>query len=62
MPRLREGARIVTVNGDLVTSADQFQQVVVSSNFVRFEFIDAKGELRWAKAWSGARMPLQWKP
>ena len=53
MPRLRHGARIVSVNGDKLTSADQFQRIVESSTFIRFQFVDATGELRWARAWSG---------
>jgi hypothetical protein len=53
MPRLRQGARIVTVNGDPVISAEQFRRVVECSTFVRFEFVDCTGELRWARAWSG---------
>ena len=53
MPRLRLGAQLVTVNGDAITSAEQFRRVIVSGNFVRFEFIDASGERRWARAWSG---------
>jgi S1-C subfamily serine protease len=56
MPRLRPGARIVTVNGNPVTSAQGFRQIAVRSDFVRFEFIDATGELRWARAWSSARI------
>ncbi len=52
MPRLRQGAHIVTVNGSPITSAEQFRRVIESSNFVKFEFIDASGELRWARAWS----------
>jgi S1-C subfamily serine protease len=52
MPRLRRGARIVSVNGAPVKSAEQFVEVVVSSDFMRFQFIDPTGELRWAKAWS----------
>lgn len=53
MPRLRPGARLIVVNGGPVTSAEQFQQMVVSSNYVTFEFIDNTGERRWAKAWGG---------
>jgi S1-C subfamily serine protease len=59
MPRLRPGARIVTVNGNQVTSAEEFRQIVACSDFVRFEFIDASGELRWARAWSGERVLLR---
>ncbi len=55
MPRLRQGARIISVNGDKLTSGDQFRQVVENSTFVRFQFVDATGELRWARAWSGQR-------
>ena len=55
MPRLRPGAHIITVNGAPVTSAEQFRQVLQSSNFVRFQFVDPTGELRWANAWSGGR-------
>ena len=62
MPRLRAGARIVTVNGDPVTSAEQFRLIVESSNFVKFEFVDATGELRWARAWSSGRIPLNCRP
>jgi S1-C subfamily serine protease len=62
MPRLRPGARIVTVNGGPVTSAEKFRLIVESSNFVRFEFVDATGELRWARAWSGMRIPLSCRP
>jgi S1-C subfamily serine protease len=58
MPRLRHGARIVTVNGDKLTSGDQFRQIVESSTFVRFQFVDATGELRWARAWSGQTTQL----
>jgi C-terminal processing protease CtpA/Prc len=62
MPRLRQGARIVTVNGEPLKSAEQFRQVVDSSTFVRFEFVDVTGERRWAKAWIGRRMPLDCGP
>ena len=62
MPRLRPGARIVTVNGDPVTSAEQFRLIVESSTFVRFQFVDATGELRWARAWSSGRIPLNCGP
>jgi S1-C subfamily serine protease len=62
MPRLRPGARIVTVNGTQVTSAEGFRQIVACSDFVRFEFIDATGELRWARAWSGGRVLLRCGP
>jgi S1-C subfamily serine protease len=62
MPRLRPGARIVTVNGDPVTSAEQFRLIVESSTFVRFQFVDVRGELRWARAWSGGRIPLNCRP
>jgi S1-C subfamily serine protease len=56
MPRLRPGARLITVNGDPITSAVQFQQIVLSSTDVKFEFIDPKGERRWAVAWGGRRV------
>ena len=62
MPRLRRGAQIITVNGDPVTSAEQFRRVVESSNFVKFQFVDATGELRWAIAWSGERIQLNCRP
>jgi S1-C subfamily serine protease len=62
MPRLRIGARIVTVNGAPVTSAEQFQQVVESSAFIKFQFVDATGELRWARAWSGGSFACQGRP
>ena len=62
MPRLRPGTRIVTVNGDPVKSAEQFRLIVESSNYVRFEFVDATGELRWARAWSSGRIPLNCRP
>ncbi len=62
MPRLRPGARVVTVNGDPVASAESFRQIVACSDFVRFEFIDGTGELRWARAWSGGRILLQCRP
>jgi S1-C subfamily serine protease len=62
MPRLRPGARIVTVNGNPLTSAEMFQQIVGCSDFVRFQFIDATGELRWARAWSGGRVILRCRP
>ncbi len=62
MPRLRPGARIVTVNGNPVTSAEGYKQIVACSDFVRFEFIDATGELRWARAWSGGRILPRCRP
>jgi S1-C subfamily serine protease len=62
MPRLRPGARIVTVNGSPVTSAEGYRQIVACSDFVRFEFIDATGELRWARAWNGGRILPRCKP
>ncbi len=62
MPRLRPGARIVSINGEPLTSADRFQQIVASSDFVRFQFIDATGELRWARAWSGGRIIFRCRP
>lgn len=62
MPRLRPGACIVTVNGNPVKSAEQFQQVVQSSTFIRFNFLAPNGEPRWAVAWSGGRIPLDFRP
>jgi S1-C subfamily serine protease len=62
MPRLRPGARIVTVNGNQVTSAEGFRRIVACSDLMRFEFIDATGELRWARAWSGVRFLLRCRP
>jgi len=62
MPRLRPGARIVTVNGHQVSSAEGFRRIVACSDFVRFEFVDATGELRWARAWSGRRVLLRCRP
>jgi S1-C subfamily serine protease len=62
MPRLRAGARIVTVNGQPLASAEEFQRIVASSDYVKFQFIDATGELRWARAWSGGRILLPCRP
>jgi len=62
MPRLRRGARIVAVNGDRVTSAEQFQRVLESSDFVKFQFVDPTKELRWARAWSGSGIPFNCRP
>jgi S1-C subfamily serine protease len=62
MPRLRPGARIVTVDGNQVTSAEAFRRIVACSDLVRFEFIDATGELRWARAWSGGRVLPKCRP
>jgi S1-C subfamily serine protease len=62
MPRLRPGARIVTVNGSPAPSADGFRQIMASSDFVRFEFIDATGELRWARAWSTGKPQPRFRP
>ena len=54
MPRLRPGAHIITLNGVPITSAEQFRQVLESSTFVKFQFVDPTGELRWAHAWRSA--------
>ena len=54
MPRLRPGAKIITVNGNAVTSAEQFQQIILASDYVRFEFLAPNGEKRWAVAWNNA--------
>jgi S1-C subfamily serine protease len=62
MPRLRPGVRIVTVNGHPLGSAEEFRNIVVCSDYVRFQFIDATGELRWARAWSGGRILLPCRP
>jgi hypothetical protein len=62
MPRLRPGARIVSANGAPVKSAEQVAQVVVSSDFIRFQFVDATGELRWAQGWSGPRPVFDCRP
>jgi S1-C subfamily serine protease len=62
MPRLRRGARIVTVNGDPIKSAEQFQRILEASDFVRFQFVDPTGELRWARAWSSPRILLNCRP
>jgi len=62
MPRLRPGARLVTVNGDPIKSAEQFKQVVDTSDYVRFEFLDRNGERRWARAWNSRRVPLPCGP
>jgi hypothetical protein len=62
MPRLRPGAHIVTLNGLPVKSAEDFKRVIDSSNFVRFEFTDPKGEFRWARAWSSGHAPSDAKP
>jgi S1-C subfamily serine protease len=59
MPRLRPGARLVTVNGNRVTSAKEFRRIAACSDLMGFEFIDATGELRWARAWSGGRALLR---
>lgn len=57
MPRLRPGAHIVTLEGLPVQSAAEFKRVIETSDFVRFEFADAKGEFRWARAWSRGHAP-----
>ena len=57
MPRLRPGAYIITLNGLPLKSAEDFKRVIDSSTFVRFEFIDPKGESRWARAWSSGYAP-----
>ncbi|HEV3387277.1 MAG TPA: PDZ domain-containing protein [Gemmata sp.] len=62
MPRLRPGAYIITLNGFPVRSAVDFKRVIDSSTFVRFEFIDPKGESRWARAWSNGYAPSDAKP
>jgi S1-C subfamily serine protease len=62
MPRLKPGAHIIDLNGAPVTSAEQFRQVLLSSNFVRFHFVDTTGERRWANAWSGGHPPLNCRP
>jgi len=62
MPRLRPGARIVTLNGLPVRSAEDFKRVIECSDFVRFEFVDPKGNFRWARAWSAGHAPNDGKP
>ena len=62
MPRLRPGAHIITLNGLPVRSAQDFKRVIDTSNFVRFEFTDPKGEFRWARAWSSGHAPSDAKP
>jgi S1-C subfamily serine protease len=62
MPRLRPGARLITVNGDPIKSAEQFKQIVDTSDYVRFEFFDRNGERRWARAWNSRGMPLPCRP
>jgi S1-C subfamily serine protease len=62
MPRLRPGARLITVNGDPIKSAEQFKQIVDTSTYIKFDFIDPTGERRWARAWSGRRVPLNLGP
>jgi hypothetical protein len=57
MPRLRAGSYIATLNGFPVPSAVEFKRAIECSDFVRFEFSDAKGELRWARAWSRGNAP-----
>jgi hypothetical protein len=57
MPRLRPGARIITLNGLPVKSAADFKCVIESSVFVRFEFVDPTGNFRWARAWSAGHAP-----
>jgi len=61
MPRLRPGAHIITLNGLPVKSAEDFKRVIDTSNFVRFEFVDPKGEARWARAWSSGHAPSDCK-
>ncbi len=62
MPRLRPGARIVTLNGYPLTSAEDFRRFVAFGDFIRFQFIDPTGELRWARAWSGGRFLPRCRP
>ena len=62
MPRLRPGAHIITINGAPVKSAEQFRLILQSSNFVKFQFVDPTGELRWANAWSGGRRIVCCRP
>jgi hypothetical protein len=57
MPRLRPGAYIVTLNGMPVPSALEFKRTIETSDSVRFEFVDPKGEFRWARAWSRGHAP-----
>lgn len=57
MPRLRPGAFIVSLEGLPVQSAAEFKRVIETSDFVRFEFADPKGEFRWARAWSRGHAP-----
>ena len=57
MPRLRPGAYITTLNGFPVKSAAEFKRVIETSDYVRFDFVDPKGEHRWAHAWSAGNAP-----
>jgi hypothetical protein len=62
MPRLRPGAQLITLNGLPIKSAADFKRVLDSSDFVRFEFVDPKGNFRWARAWSAGHAPNDGKP
>jgi hypothetical protein len=62
MPRLRPGAYIITLNGFPVKSAVDFKRALDTDTFVRFEFIDPKGDSRWARAWSNGYAPSDAKP
>ena len=62
MPRLKPGAHIITLNGAPLQSAEDFKRILDSSNFVKFQFVDPTGELRWANAWSGGQPGRNCRP